>query len=294
MHSPIKRRAFLASSSALVVFVLARCRKDAVIKPAISPGSISAVPGSTSYLSQYSATEVAAGLMTEPTFISKIKCYSDSLTYNPGDLVYLYISGPKNDNQLIAFTDTNEKLILSIHVPIDIQPDGSQKPWLDGSNYKQTITVKLPENLKSGVYRFIASGFVIWSITCKSDRTNNDITVVYPSNTDNAYNMQGGKSLYKPEGARSTVASYSRAIWGAPDYITPYLQWMCQQPYDTRYIVDADLDDYTQIQDTKIIIIAGHSEYWTRAARKNIDKFIASGKNVLILSGNTMYCPSEI
>jgi len=149
--------------------------------------------------------------------------------------------------------------------------------------------MKLPDNLKSGIYRFIANGVIVCSIICKSRTKNNDITVVYPSNTNNAYNMQGGKSLYKPDNARSTVASYARSTWGAVDYTSGFLRWACDQPYDMRYITDPDLDDYTEIHDTRVIIIAGHSEYWTREARVNIDKFIASGKNVLILSGNTIY-----
>ncbi|MGZ3610970.1 MAG: N,N-dimethylformamidase beta subunit family domain-containing protein [Ktedonobacteraceae bacterium] len=35
--------------------------------------------------------------------------------------------------------------------------------------------------------------------------------------------------------------------------------------------------------------MTGKSEYWTRQARTNIDKFTASGKNLLVFSGNTMY-----
>ncbi|MDO3625948.1 N,N-dimethylformamidase beta subunit family domain-containing protein [Mucilaginibacter sp. BT774] len=289
MNTPIKRRNFL--SSLVLLFAFSRCKKESSNIPNSGPGSIPVPPVvSSDYLGQFTITETGADLMPEPDFISRIiKCYSDKLTYYPGDTVTLYISGAANSNQTIKFTDAAEKVIRHINQAINIQANSSLKPWLNGSGYKPTVTVKLPADLKSGIYRFIANGVIICSIICKSKTKNNDITVVYPSNTDNAYNIQGGKSLYKPDNSRSTVASYARSVWGAVDYTSGFLKWACNQPYDIRYITDPDLDDYTEIQDTKIIIIAGHSEYWTREARKNIDKFIASGKNVLILSGNTMY-----
>jgi len=291
MSTPIKRRSFL--SSVLLFFALSRCKKESSAAP--NSGSnpiITPVPPvvSSDYLGQFTSTETGPGLMPEPDFISQIvKCYTDKLTYYPGDMVILYTSGKPRNNQQITFTDAAEKVILRINKTIATQPNSSDKPWLNGSGYKPTITIQLPESLKSGVYRFIANGVIICSIICKSKTKNKDITVVYPSNTDNAYNIQGGKSLYKPDNARSTVASYARSIWGAADYTSGFLRWTCNQSYDMRFISDPDLDDYTEIQDTKIIIIIGHSEYWSREARMNIDKFIASGKNVLILSGNTMY-----
>lgn len=295
MSTPIKRRNFL--SSFLVIFFLSRCKKDPLIttspiktNPNPPPVTTPPVVGSNDYLAQYTLTEVAPGLEAElPYFSNLIKCYSDKLTYNPGDYISLYISGPPNSNQLITFTDVNENVIFPIHTPIDVQPYGTQKPWLDGLMFKETIKVKLPDNLKSGVYRFIGNGAIIWTIICKSKSTSNDVTIIYPSNTNNAYNLEGGKSLYRPVTARSAVASYSRSVYAAADYSSSFLKWVSKQPYDARYITDPDLDNYAEIKDTKIILIIGHSEYWTRQARKNIDNFIASGKNVLIMSGNTMY-----
>ena len=61
------------------------------------------------------------------------------------------------------------------------------------------------------------------------------------------------------------------------------------QNYNVRYIADVDLENYTEIENSKVVIITGKSEYWTRQARLNFDRFVASGKNALILSGNTMY-----
>lgn len=54
-------------------------------------------------------------------------------------------------------------------------------------------------------------------------------------------------------------------------------------------MVDEDIENYSAIRNNKLLIIVGHSEYWTRKARENIDKFVANGGNLLILSGNVMW-----
>lgn len=54
-------------------------------------------------------------------------------------------------------------------------------------------------------------------------------------------------------------------------------------------ICDQDMDDYAEIQNSKIIVVIGHSEYWTKAARLNFDQFVNSGKHAVVLSGNTMW-----
>src|SRR5258705_2173024 len=55
-----------------------------------------------------------------------------------------------------------------------------------------------------------------------------------------------------------------------------------------KYVVDMDLDNYSLSQ-CKIIVIIGHSEYWTRKARINFDRFVNEGGHAIILSGNTMW-----
>jgi hypothetical protein len=49
------------------------------------------------------------------------------------------------------------------------------------------------------------------------------------------------------------------------------------------------LDDYNSIRRAQLLVIPGHSEYWTMNARKNFDRFVNNGKNAIILSGNTMW-----
>ena len=55
------------------------------------------------------------------------------------------------------------------------------------------------------------------------------------------------------------------------------------------YLIDQDMDDFSNLEGAQLLIIIGHSEYWTRSARENFDKFVDAGGHALILSGNTMW-----
>jgi hypothetical protein len=59
--------------------------------------------------------------------------------------------------------------------------------------------------------------------------------------------------------------------------------------YAVNYIADSDLESYDAIAGSKLVIVPGHSEYWTETARRNFDRFVDNGGSGLILSGNTMY-----
>jgi len=272
-----------------VLFILfSACNKNAPTPAPLKntqPPSGPSTPSTN--LGLYFGTEVGTGLYPQPDYSKSINGYTDKLSYQPGDSVSLYISGPHNSSQLIALTDINNKVVFSVNTPVDLQQINTQKPWVDGLLFKKTISVKLPDNLKSGIYYWFGKAPII----CKDKGSIHDVTVVYPTNTENAYNETGGKSLYYPVNGRSTVASFSRFQYqnGASDFTSSFLKWISTQPYTINYISDTDLDDYTQIQNSKVVIIIGHSEYWTRQARENTDNFVKAGKNLLVLSGNTMW-----
>jgi hypothetical protein len=67
------------------------------------------------------------------------------------------------------------------------------------------------------------------------------------------------------------------------------LKWFETLPHlSIGYISDADLEKYENLK-TKVLVIVGHSEYWTRQARTHFDRFVDDGGHALILSGNTLW-----
>lgn len=294
-NAPVNRRSFLGSLLAAFAFVACRKHSAEARSPQISfANPLAANPNYD--LGLYHITELGPGLYLPVDITKTFHGYADAISVRPGDDVSLYLSGPPNIQQTLSLANANGHHVATYTADVDFQQIGSKKPWVDGFKYNKTTTIKLPNDLKSGLYRLTGDIPLI----CKGNNTSADITVVYPSNTLNAYNHHGGKSLYRPADLatehaiyRATVVSHLRYNPLAPDYaenfVESFFQWMEKQHYNTRYIADNDLEDYSQIANSKIVILTGKSEYWTRQARHNIDKFIAAGKNVLVLSGNTMY-----
>ena len=159
------------------------------------------------------------------------------------------------------------------------------EPWKNGFGYKPTLKIKVPY-LKSGVY--------VWAnqIPFVVRATKPKIIILYSSNTENAYCNAGGKSLYafnSTDKKPATIVSFLRPI-NLPKHSEAFLKWFCKLGFqDVGYITDADLDNYSTIHSATLLLIIGHSEYWSRQARINFDRFINDGKDALVLSGNTMW-----
>jgi hypothetical protein len=74
------------------------------------------------------------------------------------------------------------------------------------------------------------------------------------------------------------------------DFTERGLQWfLSQSDFSVNYVCDIDLETDRYIKNSKLLILVGHNEYWTRAARQVFDKFVDNGGNALILSGNVMW-----
>jgi hypothetical protein len=284
------RRRFL--NYLLLTAALVRCKKDPELTtstkttpstPPKTTGSLSP-PNIDQYLAEYSITEIGTETMPiDPAWNQTINGYNNQISYNAGDTVDVFLSGPANANTSIRLFDTQGNVAFETSTAINPQVIKSQKPWVEGFMYEKTFSFKIPSNFKSGIYTWNKKIPLI----VRSNNKTVDITVVYPSNTVNAYNYAGGRSLYAPDGDnRSMVVSFLRShtIWYQKFY-----EWLDEQVYSINYVADSDLDDYNEIAQSSMVVIAGHSEYWTRQARQNIDAFIQSGRNVIILSGNTMW-----
>ena len=213
--------------------------------------------------------------------------YTDKISYTDTDSISIFINSKKEINKFdLTINDLQGNSVKTIQSSVFPQKMQSDKPYQNGFGYKETVRIKNPK-LKSGVYLIDNKiPFVV-----KSSKQC-DILIVYSSNTENAYCSNGGKSGYDYNSSQnkpSPILSFNRPMDLAV-HSDEFLRWIATfKNYNIGYISDQDLDDYETIAKAKLLIIPGHSEYWTRKARENFDLFINSGKNALILSGNTMW-----
>jgi hypothetical protein len=120
------------------------------------------------------------------------------------------------------------------------------------------------------------------------------VLVQVPVNTWQAYNVWGGKSLYDLGSPRGYHVSFDRPY--ARDAQTP-LTWelpivrlLEQRGYDVSYQTDVDTDSHPgSLLGRRLVIVAGHDEYWTRRIRDAFDRGLARGVNFAFLGANIGY-----
>ena len=210
--------------------------------------------------------------------------YCDKLSYHPGERMQVFFesSQPVTLCRITLFSLSGDS-VFSIASTLPKVPQLSADASVNGYDYPVAVEFTVPE-LKSGIY--LIENKIPFIVKTQEAV---DIVVVYPSNTANAYAVSGGKSLYSAITQRPTAVSFQRPI--ALQSLSEFcLKWFTSLT-DLRigFVADMDMDNYENIAHAKVLVIPGHSEYWTRPARKNFDQFVGLGGHALILSGNTMW-----
>ncbi len=214
-----------------------------------------------------------------------VEGYTDKVSYAPDEEVTAFLQA----NSVLAscklsIYHVNGDEAFSIAASLAIQTMSGNAPSSNGFGFTPTVKFKLPDDVASGVYMIEKKiPFVV--------RTTEtvDLMIVYASNTANAYATSGGKSLYTHPPNKPTQVSFHRPI-PLEAFSGQCLKWFEDlQGFTMGYVVDSDLDYYDRIKHAKTLVIIGHNEYWTRAARLNFDRFVSEGGDAVILSGNTMW-----
>ncbi|HVS30066.1 MAG TPA: N,N-dimethylformamidase beta subunit family domain-containing protein, partial [Thermoanaerobaculia bacterium] len=59
-------------------------------------------------------------------------------------------------------------------------------------------------------------------------------------------------------------------------------------------VTDHDLHDPTLLSNYNVVVLVGHSAYWTETAREHLESFGSAGGHIAILGGNTMWFRVEL
>jgi len=216
--------------------------------------------------------------------------YTNNTSYFPGDEMAVYLQSTKSLSCGLNIYDINGRVAFTSNTTLFPQVIGNDHPWQAGFDYAVSGKIKIPSTLASGVY--LIENQVAFIVKSSGAET---ITVVYPSNTINAYDGQGGKSLYNfnsSDNKPSPIVSFHRPVDNPEeqvDFCTGCFKWIPTLNLKINYVADIDLEEPSSFSQSKLLVIAGHSEYWTRKARLNFDRFVNAGGHVLILSGNSMW-----
>jgi hypothetical protein len=174
-------------------------------------------------------------------------------------------------------------------------------------DWKDPVSIVTGRSWVSGVYlvKLVSSQrymrytfFVVRNTTVPTP-----ILYTLPFLTYEAYNLWGGYSLYRgtaPDGTlqqplRSYAVSFDRPflndgfnIFGVYDF--PLIEWLEKSGYNVTYEADYDLDaPSAPLDHYKLVIISGHSEYWSADMRKNVTAARDAGVSLAFFGANDVY-----
>jgi hypothetical protein len=227
--------------------------------------------------------------------------YCNKQYYNNKDtiIIKLKLNTLSDTKCIINLYNFNNNIIMSKNIDFIYSNENINSK---DTYYKYNSThigyFNLDGNLKSNVYylKYESNIFPITIIT----EEQKDIIVVFPINTIQAYNDIGNKNLYhsyKPEHRsnshlnRARKVTFNRPINESQIFLfeSEFIKWFEHTNYNMKYITDHQLEDISNFDDCKLLIIIGHNEYITRKAVDNMQNFVNAGKNMLVLSGNTFW-----
>jgi hypothetical protein len=132
-----------------------------------------------------------------------------------------------------------------------------------------------------------------------------------PLATYHAYNCSGGGCYYfnpactlEPPGARVSLQRPGGGIggqtWGAPDHYDAssprqtfahwdarFIRWLARNGYTADFCTDFDIHaDPELLYRYRLLLSAGHDEYWTEATRDAVEDFVKRGGNAAFFAAN--------
>jgi hypothetical protein len=295
-----KIAAVIAACACALVYALVATASNPVVLE-------NAQPGDRSWAAPYASGRAIEG-------------YSSELSVFPGDPVHLHVSTlPAEWYRVRVFRlgwygGAGGRLLFcepGCGTSLDGQarPLGQPDPVTGEvrAGWPVTDTVVVPADAVSGYYvaeLSLVSGpqrgavaavpFVVRSRDADPSR----VLVQVPVTTWEAYNPWGGSCLYsQPVCERRAVnVSFDRPFaWTSPlqdpiHWELPLIHFLERAGIDVSYQADIDTDiDPSSLLRHRAVIVAGHSEYWTKAMFDGFDAARDAGTNLAFMGANAAY-----
>lgn len=277
------------------------------------------------------------------THYDAIEAYCDRLSVLPGDTLGLCVSttAPRFDVTVSRWGAERESVWSASGVAGAEQPTPPTAD-ADGCRWATTVEIPVEASWRSGFHlveltasegepgrRVGHAGFVV-----RSPRPAADALFVLATNTWNAYNDWGGRSLYtgghqvsfrrpfgrgmlwRPATERDDRKSPPRRPGEQPDldgeryqryrfehgypgymgsagwytYDRRFAEWAERSGIALDCAASSDLELVAGLTDGyRLVIGAGHDEYWSPGQRDAVERFVRGGGNYASFSGNTMF-----
>ncbi|MBI2755451.1 MAG: hypothetical protein HYX52_01955, partial [Chloroflexi bacterium] len=259
----------------------------------------------------------SASLWELTVYRGTIKGFADRVSAADGEQVRLFVTTPAAVFDIEIYRlgwydqGTRAARLISRRRGISgrVQPAPQTDPatgLVSAANWSESTTIRV-DGWQSGLYLLklrAADGDQNYiPLVVRDDRRRHDYLFVHSANTDQAYNGWGGRSLYdfSSTGA-ATIAGDRRAVKVSFD--RPYdgagvgyslltwemnmARWLESAGYDIGYVSDVDLNrDPGLATRSRAVLFAGHSEYWSKEMRDNLEAAVAGGVGLGLFTGDT-------
>lgn len=226
--------------------------------------------------------------------------YTSKVSVVPGESLDFHISnGYQSKYTLSIYREGASRELMGTVPNVSTNNYGCDGNYAAGCNWPVAASFTVPKNWPSGVYtvdiprsggRPLKTLFFV-----RAPRPAARILFLSSINTYHAYNDVGGGSLY---GFGSTVKServsfnrpYANGTGLYDRWESHFVTWAEKAGYEMDYAATYDLEFVPNLlEGYDLVIIAGHSEYWTYDMRQRVRAFINNGGRFMNLSGNTMW-----
>ena len=233
-----------------------------------------------------------------------VEAYPGSGSVKVGETLEIHISGTIGEARIEATrrAAAHNSTLLATAVPVLQYPVTSEQPWRTGADWPVGFSYKIPADWEPGFYDIrvrdasnIANyqRFIV-AVQPENHGEHSKVAVLMNDATNNAYTKWGGKNNYRsliPDTSRANVVAFNRPDvyeYKWVDWELP--KWLDLVGIDVEYVTSLELHYETELLDAyDVLVLSGHSEYWSREMRAELERFLARGGKLISLSGNTMW-----
>jgi hypothetical protein len=245
-----------------------------------------------------------------------IEGYTDQTSVAPGESLGFYVS---TDAPAFRILISREGSGSQIGYEVNDLP-GAEHPvpptaYADGCGWPESCRMEVPADWPSGVYRArlvatvprgeftrwcdrSAEHSVLFVVRSAAPGATSPILMQLTTNTYQAYNFWGGRSLYayhSMERLRASRVSFNRPGLGYyghctfPHWERQFVQWAEANGIALEYACGYDLEARPELLGHyRLIIGVGHDEYWSGRMRENAEAYLEAGGNFGLFSGNSV------
>jgi hypothetical protein len=243
-----------------------------------------------------------------------VRGYADRTAIAPNMPLKVYLAGAGtagekeiriSSHRVIEATANKEVLVEQYRQPLIVKKSACKSYKGTGCEYPTVVDLQLT-SIPAGVYYVLfeqaespVSEAIYFIVRPNpADAGHKRVAVVYPENTWQAYNAEGGRSFYTVQRPdlhfeislhRPVSASIGDAYHNARGTI-PFVRELKKMNIEPLQLTNLDLHEHRgYAQAIDVLILTAHDEYWSAEMRDFVEELLQAGGKIAVFSGNVMW-----